>query len=134
MAMASIKDLINDLRKLSDYMITVPENEKEVHHCLGTYLLARGYNVVYIDKPVDFVVKIGDAEVPIEVKLNPSSERINDLIDDLYKDMKEKGWREGILLVVDTKKQGKAYYEAERIGEKEKWGRKIYVIAVRKTG
>jgi hypothetical protein len=124
MAMASIKDLINDLRKLSDYMIAVPENEKEVHHCLGTYLLARGYNVVYIEKPMDFVVKVGDAEVPIEVKLDPSSKRINDLIDDLYKDMKGKGWREGILLVVSITKQGKAYYEAERMREKEKWGRK----------
>jgi hypothetical protein len=68
------------------------------------------------------------------LSLATSSERIDDLIGDLYKDMKEKGWREGILLVVDTTKQGKAYYEAERIGEKEKWGRKIYVIAVRKTG
>jgi hypothetical protein len=132
--MVSITDLINDIRKLSDYMITVPEKEREVHHSLGTYLLARGYDVVYIEKPVDFVVKIGNAEVPIEVKLNPPSGGINDLIDNLHKDMKEKGWREGILLVVDTTKQGRAYYEAERIGEKEKWGRKIYVIAVRKTG
>ena len=27
MAMASIKDLINDIRKLSDYIIAVPERE-----------------------------------------------------------------------------------------------------------
>jgi uncharacterized protein (UPF0335 family) len=57
--------------------------------------------------------------------------KLNDFINDLYEDMKEKGWDKGILVVVDTTKSDKAFTEAERIKEKEKYGRKIHVVGVR---
>jgi len=90
-----------------------------------------GFEAAYVDKPVDFIVKLGRTEVPIEVKLNPSSEKLDDCIDNLYEDMKKKGWDKGILVVIDTTKSGKAFAEAERIKEKEKYGRKIHVVGVR---
>jgi len=130
--MSSVRDLVDSIKKLGEYMVAPPESEREAHHCLGTYLLTSGYNVIYVDKPVDFIVKIGKTEIPIEVKLNPSSERLNEVIDELYKDMREKGWNRGILVVVDTTKSHKAATEAERIGEKEKYGRRIYAIGVKK--
>jgi hypothetical protein len=112
-------------------MISTPESEREIHLCLGIYLRMSEYEIAYVDKPVDFIIKLGKAEVPIEVKLDPSSEKLNDCIDDLYEDMKEKGWDKGILVIVDTTKSGKAFAEAERIKEKEKYGRKIHVVGIR---
>jgi len=130
-ALSSIKDLINSIKKLGDYMISTPKSEREIHLCLGIYLRMSGYEAAYVDKPVDFIVKLGRTEVPIEVKLNPSSEKLDDCIDNLYEDMKKKGWDKGILVVIDTTKSGKAFAEAERIKEKEKYGRKIHVVGVR---
>ena len=129
--MPSVKDLINSIKELDKYMVISPEREREIYQCLGTFLLMKGYKVLYEGKPVDFIVKVGDTEIPIEVKLNPTVGGMEDAINNLFEDMKENNWDKGILLVVDTKSEHKAFTEAEKKGVVEKYKKKIYVVGVK---
>jgi len=136
--MSLAEELVNILEnEFPKYIAIEPDKEECLHGLLYLFLKVKGYEVNYTGgraKP-DLVVISKRTEIPLEVKIaskSGGSKSVDNGVDELYKHMKGTEWKQGILFIWDDTEKGVAYSRAKELGVQTKYGRTIYIVAIKR--